>query len=562
MADDLIPPRIRNGGTGSVQVGEARGPDYRQLQSPEQVNTDLPNNGAAARAAALGSLFKEFEGVSADVLNKAQTQAGALAGAASGNTGHPDYKAGLARFTAYGQAFNNAATGAYAVEAEAQADDAAARLRVQANNNPATFNATYSAVRDAVLKNAPPMAVPMLTELYNKKLAAGLAAISGDQAAQQQQLQRQTYDEGVQRQTSRVANLQGSDNPNDQAAAADEHVKLSLLIDGGVNAGLYSPAEAQAMHVNAMRQVTGQVFSTQVDRELARPDGDVVSLVNNFRAAHEKNLADTNSPPILSEPEFQKLMGDATTKIREWNLTIAMNKRGDKTAEQMRFEAGDVQYTHLFLTHQLTESGIDEGLRNGDLKPETARTLRSQMLGGDTQVKSDPRALLKLHTDPSFLSMDNNDIINTPGINATDQLKAIQERDRRNGSWEGTQAAKQGRGAIDAALKIPPGTNSAGLSDAQKTARAEAQQEYITLMNATDPAHRDSSAASVAQTVIKHAHQREAAADVNSYTIGRQSFIDKHGPASQTPMDKANFERQLKWYDDNIAQSRLKAKGE
>lgn len=547
-------------------MGSAGGPDYRSIQAPEQVNTNLPDSGAGARAAALGSLFKEFEGVSGDYFNKAQTQAGALAGAASGATGRPDYKQGLARFTAYSTAFNNAATGAYSVEAEAQADDAAARLRQQANNNPATFQATFTAVRDGVLKNAPAMAVPMLTELYNKHLANGLAAISGDQAKEQQLTQRASYDEGIQRQTSRVANLQGSDNPTDQAAAADEHVKLSLLIQGGVNAGLYSEAEGKAMQISSMRQVTAQVFQTQVDRELARPDGDVVTLLDNFRQAHEKNSSNTNEPQILSEPEYQKLMADATTKIREQNMLVAMNKREGKTAEQLKFEAGDLTATSQLLQGKLTERALDAALRNGDLKPERATSLRSLLLQGDQQIKSDPNALLKLHTDPNFLSMTVADVSGLPGgpngINPTDKLKAIEEITRRNGSWEGSQAVKQAKGTISAALKIPPGTNTAGLSDEQKRALADSTQEFITLMNGVDPAKREGSAQSVAHTVIQHAQMREATADVDAYTRGKQSFIQRHGPTSESPMSKEAFDAQMKKYDDNIAQSRLKAKGQ
>jgi len=539
----------------------AYGEDYRQLQAPEQVNTSLPDNGAALRAQELSGLFKEFEGVASDYSTKAATQAGALAGAASGATGHPQYREGLGRFSAYSRAFNNAATGAYAVQAEAQADDAAARLRVQANNNPSTFNTTYSAVRDAVLKNAPAEAVPMLTELYNKRLASGLAAISGDQAAQQQQLQRATYDEGVARLTSRVAILQGSPNAQDQLSAQDEHVKLSALITGGVNAGLYSKAEGEAMQIGAMRTITAQVFQTQVDRELARPDGDVITLLDNFRKAHEDNLSNPNESPVLSEPEFQKLMADATTKIREQNLLVSMNKREGKTAEQLKFEAGDVQYTSMLLQGKLTERMLDGAVRSGDLKPERATGLRALMLNGD-QAKSDPHALFLAHQDPNLLDFTPDDVGGLPGISWNDKLKLMDEIRRRRDNWEGTQAAKQGKGAIDAALKIPPGTPQAALSDEQRKSRADAQQEYIQLMNGTDPAKRDSSAGAIAQTVIKHAQQRQSAADAVMYQSAKQRFIKQYGPGSAESMDEKTYQQRLSHYDDMIKQSQAASKGE
>ena len=316
MADDFIAPIEPGQGTASQGQRPLGGaPDYRQLQNPAQVRTDLPSSGAAERAAELGRVFKEFSSEAINVSNTLGTQAGAIAGAAAGATGHPQYRQGLERFSAYSQAFNNAATGAYAIQAEAAADDAASRLRVEANNDPATFAATFSARRDAVVKQAPPQAQAMLTELYNKRLANGLAAISGDRATEIRNTQRNIYDEGVQRQTSRVAILQGSPNPQDQLAAEDEHAKLSALIEGGVASGLYSKAEAEAMHVNSMRAITAQVFQTQFDRELNGPDGALgaVKLLDNFQSAHLTNLADKNAVPILSEPEYQKLYADGVS---------------------------------------------------------------------------------------------------------------------------------------------------------------------------------------------------------------------------------------------------------
>lgn len=560
MADDII-PAIQSGGQAGAQRGNAGGVDYRQLQNPESVRTDLPDSGAAARAAELSSVFNEFEGISDNVYTKASAQAGALAGAASGATGSPQYKQGLARFSAYSQAFNNAATGAYAIQAEAQADDAAARLRVQANNNPATFQTTYSAVRDAVLKNAPAQAVPMLTELYNKHLALNLAAISGDQAAEQQRLQRSTYDEGISRQASRVAELQGSANPQDHLAAMDEHTKLSALIDGGVNAGLYSVAEGKALQINTMRQITSQVFSTQVDRELARPDGDVVTLLNRFRQAHLDNLNDPTAPPILSEGEYQKLMQDATTKLREWRLTEQMEHAGMKTAEQLRFEASDKAYTAGVLQHQVSDSQLASAIRNGDLKPETGRALHGLLAQGDTNIKSNPQAIFKVKNDPQYLNLTANDVAALPGgpdgINFTDKLHMIDDIDKRNNNWEGEQAAKDAKAKISIALKVAPG--ALGVSDEQKKAVGDATQEFIGKINALPAAQRSTAYGTVAQDVIRGVQQKEAAEQIQNLTNFKQSALKNHGPGSADVWSAEKMQDYQKKKDDAIAS--LKAAG-
>jgi hypothetical protein len=516
------------------------GEDYRQLQAPEQVNTSLPDNGAAARAEALGSLFKEFEGISGNVYSKAQTQAGALAGAAEGATGHPQYREGLERFTAYSQAFNNAATGAYAIQAEAQANDAAARLRVQSNNNPDTFRTTFSAVRDSVLKVAPEMAKPMLTELYNKHLAEGLATVSGDQAAEQRQVSRQVYDVGVERQTSKVALLMGSANVQDQLAGRDEQVKLSLMIDGGLNSGLYSKAEAEAKHVMSMREITSQVFDTQVDRELATPDGAGIDrLLDNFRAAHLANLADKNATPILAEPEFQKLMQDAITKVREWRIEKELANSGAKTEQQLRWEAGDVHFTSQLFDGKLTHRALSAAVTNGDLKPETARSL-GNALETATVNRTDPVVYAATISRPDFLDLKADDLAHVAGVSTADKKNLMNEQARQKANWEGSQPVKDGKAVIAAGLKIPAGTNPGLLSDDQKKAYANATNDYVARMQKVDPAQRAGQAIPVANAVVHDMQKSEAQSQILGIQNAIQRTLKDHGPGSKEewPADK------------------------
>jgi len=558
----IIPDPIAGGLGPSAAPRGPTGVDYRQLQQPEEgvpswaLSRDA--EGVGHEAQALGQLFREFEGISNDVHTKVATQAGAIAGAASGATGHPQYRQGLERFTAYSQAFNNAATGAYAVQAEAQADDAAARLRVQANNDPAHFATTYSAVRDAVLKQAPAQAVPILTDIYNKRLAEGVAALSGSQAAEQQKVHRDIYMEGIARQTSRVAALDGAGDPHSQAQAADELTKLSTLIEGGANAGLYSKDEATAMHVGAMRAITSQVFETQIDNEIAN-GGDPVGYLQRFMDAHQANLKDTSQPALLSNDEYQKLIRGALTKMYEHNATIAFDKKNAVTVQQLRFQQGDQDYTVKLLTGQLTMKGIAIGVANGDIKPEIGRSLRDQLLHG-SQAKSDPRALYEAYTNPENLDWSSTDVLNLPGISDADKLKLVQHIQKQRDSWDGTQQSKHARQAINAALKIPPGTPYAALSEDQRTAALRAQQEYTNEMNAADPAKRVGMADTIAQKVVAHVHQQQAVDDLKTWGTARQNFISMYGPAATAPMDTDRYQARLKYYDQQISQAQAAAK--
>lgn len=527
MADDLI-PAVQSGEGPAARSVPAIGPDYRSLQAPAVVNTDLPDNGAAAKAAVLAGTFKDFTDIGFKYEDQLQTKAGALAGAASGATGHPDYKQGLTQFTAFSRAFNNAATGAYAVQAEAQADDAAARLRVQANNDPGAFFTTFSAVRDGVLKNAPAQAVPMLTELYNKHLAAGMAAISGDQAEEIKQKNSATYQEGVQRQVSRVALLQGSNKPGDDLLAMDEHVKLTALIHGGVEAGLYSPAAAESMSVNAERAIFSQVFSTTVDSTIAN-GGDIVGLMDNFRQMHLADLGDTTKPPTLSESEYQKLYADATTKVREYNMLVAYSKRDGRTAEELKFEAGGRQATVLALKGQLSRAALAGMVDRGEVKDSEARAITGLMDNANVQPKSDSRAILRVQTDPDFLDKTNAEIASTPGINSTDSLKLIDIRDKRKAGIEGTAQVRDAKAAIAAALNVK-GKNSAGLSDEERNAVATASVDLVTRLNKLPASEQVGSVARVAQEVIKDTRRQQAATDVNTLTMLRDSNIKAHSP--------------------------------
>ncbi len=549
-------------GPDTAPGGKPYGVDYRQLQEPEQgvAPFELTRDaaGIGREAQQLGDTFREFEGVAGAVTRKAQLHAGALAGAAVGATGHPQYKQGLERFTAYGEAFNNAATGAYAVQAEAQADDAAARLRVQANDDPQHFATTYSAVRDGVLKHAPADAVPILTEIYNKRLAEGVAALSGAQAAQLQQVHRGIYMEGIQRQTSRVAALEASHDPVSQAQAADELTKLTLLIDGGVHSGLYSPAEADALRVGSMRAITSQVFSTQMDNEIAN-GGDPVGLLQRFMDAHEANLKNTKEAPLLSDQEYQKLVRDGLTKMYEHNATIAFAKKQGVTAQEMRWQHGEQEYTVKLLSGQLTEQALATAVANGDLKPSIARSMRGLLIHG-SQAKSDPRALYEAYTNPDNLDWTASDVLALPGINDTDKLKLMEHIQKQRDGWDGTEQSKHARQAINAALKIPPGTPYAALSQDQRTAALRAQQEYTSEMNATDPAKRVGLAMTIAQKVIGQVHQQQAVDDLKTWNSARQNFINMYGPGSAVPMDVARYEARLKFYDQQIAQAQAAAK--
>jgi hypothetical protein len=543
MVDNVEAPMSQGGAGGASAGGNTI--DYRQVQAPEQVDTNLPDNGGRQRALDMAQMFNEFSGVAQGVANKAGLQAGAIAGAASGNTGHPQYRQGLDRFTAYSQAFNNAATGAYASQAEASAENDAARLRQEANSNPTTFAATYSAVRDAAVKQAPPMAQAMLTDLYNRHLAAGVSALSADQAAQFHATARADYDTNVQRSITRVATLQGSPNVNDQLQGDDEHALLTAKINGGVNAGVYSIPEAQAMLINANKAITGQVFDTQVDRELGKmtqssmvsgqpaDSGDVVKLIENFRMMHERNSSDPSQPQILSEQEFDQLMGVAKQKLQQESLLEMANRRDNNAANAAKLEAGDRVITEAMANPggadpTVMRQMVQDMVGTGDLRPEVGRAVLSSLKAGqDAPVNK--QGMFNALNDPSRFDWKPADIaakVTAGDINWAQGIELTKTIETQRQGWEGHAAIKDARQSVTAALKLPPGITMETASDQQKLGIVRAQDMLTKQLNMIPVEKRDAEAPRLANNVGLEIQAQGFDAKVNSLNSQR-AFLDK-----------------------------------
>ena len=457
--------------------------DYRQLQSQVQPLTpdELPNTGRAQEAEALAGLFKSFSNTTNNLGIEVGQVQGKRAGEAAGASGAPSLKDGIAQYTAFGQAYNNAAIGAFLTESEIHAEDTASKLRVQANNDPAAFASTYGAAADAAVKEAPLQVRGAMRDLYNRHMAAGVSALSGAQALEIQQTQKKTYDEGTERAISRTAILQGSPNAADQAAAVEEHRKLELRIAGGVTAGLYSPAEAAAKSVNAMREITSQVFTTNVDRALAdmsngKGDKDVIDLLENFRKMHESNLADTTQPPVLSESEYGQLMQQAKQKLQQENIIEAYTRRDGKTAEQVKFEAGDVKITTMLAQHtpgDVLSSNVASMVQNGDLKPEVGRAILATIQRGQ-DAPVDKRALFFAENNPDRFNWNTQEILAHTGGNAGQASQLAAKIAAEKSGWEANDAIKDARAVVAAGLKIPSGIALELATDDQKMAAANA----------------------------------------------------------------------------------------
>ncbi len=576
MSTELAPDATAPTGTGPRGESGRPGIDYRQLQNPVMpISPDqLPSTGRAQEAETLAAALKDFSGKAQGVYNKEASQAGAIAGAAMGNAGTPELKTGLMRFTAFNQAYNNAATGAFLTESEIHAEDMASKARIQANNDPGAFQKIYGAAADAAVKEAPAQVQGAMRELYTRHMAAGVSALSESQALQIQQTQKAAYDEGTERAITRVAILQGSPAPADQAAGVDEHARLIARIQGGVTAGLYSPAEADAKIINATRGITSQVFTTNVDRELgnmAAGNGSsgIVNLLENFRKAHEANAADTTQPPTLSENEYQQLMQSAKQKLQQENIIEAYTRKDSKSAEQLKFENGDRTITVALATPGADPAVIRQMVQGmvhtEDLKPEVGRAVLNSLDRG-RDAPPNKRGLFDALNNPARFDWKTTDIthmIDTGQLNSAQAIELTQKIETQRQGWEGHAAIRDAHAMLNDKLKIPSGIALETASDEQKKAAADAGVEFTKQMNAIPVDKRDGEAPRIANNVALEIQAKEADAKAAAYAASRKWVDKNYGPGGvnyQSDTDyvarKERNEKQIKDAQAEAAQLR------
>lgn len=527
---------------------------YRQLSAPEAVDTTQYNDGSAAAATKLAATFKDFTNDSSVLGQEMSSSEGAKAGDLAGAVGDPNLHEGFTKYTAYSQAYNNAATRSYAIRSEGDAEETAARLEVQANNDPTLFQATFGAVRDATLAQAPPEARGMVADVYNKRMAEGMTRVI---TAQQEEFKKQArvdVSEGIARSTDRIANWQASDDPTLHAQADDEQVKLGLMIDGAKGDGTLSQTEADSAHIMAQRSITEQTVTYRFKNEMNNPYGDPVAFIQRLQDANRTS-------ETLDPQEESKLVTTLFETLRQKNALDTFDKRHNGTLEQMRYEVGDRSATSQLLAGQLTQKTLLDMVTSQNLKPETARTLLDQLNKGD-ETKDDPKSVFDVKTD--LLNYTDEEITSKPGITWKTKAELIDERNKEALGWRGTQQAKEGEGRIERALGIVPGTDRKMLSDDELTQLQQAKTTWYNQVDAMDPAQRQGSAISTAESVIGTYIRKQKSDEAVSQRTAKARWIASeqasHGdPGSYgTNMRKA-YDARVKKYDDNIAAAEAEA---
>jgi hypothetical protein len=522
---------------------------YRQLAAPAQVETFSVDTGGAQAANSLARALKGFEGITSDIGAQNSANAGAEQGTAAGASGNPQFKEGWRTLTAYGKAYNNAALRSYAIQSEASAEDTAARLEVEANNDPQKFAATFGAVRDATLKAAPPAARGVLVDIYNQHLSNGLARLSRGQAVEVQKQNLDTLYEGISRGVDRVSNLRAANDPLSMQQSDMEEQKLHMMLDAARNDGTLNDVQAQAIGQNVFEAITKQTVVAQFERVLEDPKGDPLEFL---RRVQEYNKTSEVLPP----EEEQKLQDALLSTLREHNAMASAAESQSRAEQQIRYAAGNQQASSDFLGGTLSRRKLREMVDNGDIDPTRATTLGNE-LDSQTREQRDDKNLL-LQVESSLLDHTRDELMTMRGLSADTRRRLVSEWDRRSGSWESDQSAKEAFRRIDDKLGILPGTDTSLMSDERKTQRARARHELYDTIEGFLPGERTNKAILAAADEVmakritaNHYEEAQKWAGFTQNAIDDYTNNQQHTPATLKTLNdnlaryKQNYDREM-----------------
>jgi hypothetical protein len=467
--------------------------DYRQLESRSLLQPVMDDS-AGDTASRLARSFKEFSDVGFNIANKVATKRGAEAGAKAGMENDPGIKQGWRAYTASGAAYNDAALRSYALKSEAELEDEAARLEVEAGNDPARFQAGIEARRKEVMKNAPAGTEQLLTELYTRRTAQGMTRLSVARAEEIRKQQRVDLQEGVSRHVDRIGRLLASKDPRDQEEAAEEQAKLNLLLDGSAATGTVSATELGALRQNADRQVMSLSVRAKFDEVLKNPYENPLEFISKLK---ETNKASEVLPP----DEEEKLIDSLLSDLREHNALNSATAQASVDQQKAIWAQGEKDATVMLLSGRLNNRVLKEMVESDKLDPGVARTLRSSLeSSANTSGKSDERALFEAKV--GLLEFTEEDIRDNPNLTWSDKASLIEDHRRRSSGWEGTPEAREGKERIDRALGIVPGTIMATMDPEQLRVRERALTRYYNEMAAIPAAERQMRALEISDKVV------------------------------------------------------------
>lgn len=534
---------------------------FRDLEAPALIDLrarTTPSGGSQA-AQALAQSLGAFSNTAFQVSSRLSTIRGTKEGAREGATGTPEFRKGIFGMTAFGRAYNDSALRSYAIKSEIDMEENAARLEAEAGTDPEAFGSAMVTIRDATLEEAPPETHSLITQIYNKRTAAGLARIQTALVAELRAEGKVLVVEQTDQLIERIALLRSQDTPEAFVAAEQEEAKLEILLDAAEADDVLSESEARVARKEAQR---GIIFETVISRFKNELDddvfGDPVGFIEDLKEVNR--IADTLTPD-----EEARLEAELFAELREHN-TLRSTRAAEAEAEATaRFEAGDREATSALYRGELTNSDLIQMVEDQELEPSVSRTLfNMKKSAAAVPPKSDPETLFKFATN--LLSVTEEEIRAEQSLTWADREKLTLQRREDEASWKGTQVAKEAFDRIDRALGIISGSIAAMLlSDSDARKRDTAFTKLYNVIDALPPEERQGAILEESEKVIRIITREQDAGKLERQRRMLTEYIAEHESQYGSPGEykgdlKETYEREIRRRENLIRELEAKTR--
>lgn len=404
MADEIIPPQIRNGGAGAAPVA-TNAPDYRQVQSPDQIDirhVDMAANemgsAAAGRARELGNLFKEFEGQSSRFGESFALQSGKRAGAAAGAAGRGQEITGLASVTPYAEGYNAAVHQTYITQSQLALEQQLTDIESNSLGDPEGFTRQAMAAVQGAIKGMDPVYQPGMSLWAQARVQAGVNRQNTQKAEDARNTALATYQSATPDLITSALHTAAA-LPGEQGDAviqkliSDDQDRLDAL----VKSRTITPEQAVRLHQKMIDSAHQQMSGQKVDISL---QPILQTMRTNVEAADRLIVRDD---PNLTPDENAARQAEFEKERRAYVETQTRAHVGELTAVHQQLVGGDYGpaiegHLHsLYKAGALSEEGLfgamAQSLRNqlGAIDHDASLKLIDDVVHGERQGPLDPK---------------------------------------------------------------------------------------------------------------------------------------------------------------------------
>lgn len=491
----------------------------------------------AQTAQSLADTLAAFRRQVAGLAIEAQTRRGAQAGAES--TGTPRLRSNA---TAFGRAYNDAALRNYVIEKYSEAEVELGRLEAEAGADPDKFRALADGLRRGAIQGALPQARAQLSEIYQRRIAEGIVRLDAKRIQQQKELNRATLQQGLDTVADSISRKMASGNPVLMAEAEQEENEYAAMIDGAVESGDLTPAEAVALKAEGVKRVTQQIVTGEFERQMR--EGDPVRFI-----ARVMDQPVTN----LSDEEKQQLVGQLFQRLNRYQALIHEQRELADAEQKARWKRGEQVATVAALRRQLSVSEIARMVENDELDPAVGRTLES-MITSPAKAIDDPQ--VKFQVETNLLRYSEEDIANMAGLSHETRADLILKRREEAETWRNDQGAQEALRRIDVALGIPSGLGpqfQLQITPEKATAAAKARSYFYDLVEALPEAERKARYFEMADKAVKAVGSDVKRGELARAEQALRNYLDQVGPPDQMDdLERAEYEATVKRRQEQI----------